>query len=70
MTLVLLIAGCWIGFSLAALPLAARLLRPHPACRADSSRKLAGSSGCSALGQCSNASNHDGLSPVSRDEHQ
>ena len=33
MMLALLIAGGWTGLSLAALPLAARLIRPVPVCR-------------------------------------
>ena len=52
MTQILLIAGSWTALSLVAMPLMARLFRPHPACRAGAGLQCARNSGCAVSGQC------------------
>jgi hypothetical protein len=52
MKLVLLIAMGWTALSLAALPLVARLFRPHLACRAGIMHRCRNYAACAASRRC------------------
>ncbi len=66
MMLALLIAGGWTGLSLAALPLAARLIRPVPVCRDATRQGCQQPSASGAVETCPEAANTMTPPPVAQ----